>query len=100
MGGFDILSADSGDAALASLAQNGSVDLVLTDITMPGMDGFHLAAKIQEQHPGMPVVFMTGYAGDDEMFPAGSKVFRKPFAVMALLEYVRQCFPERCRSAS
>jgi putative two-component system response regulator len=58
---FKVLTADNAAAALDKLRGNG-VDIVLTDIRMPGMDGMELAGKIHELDPKIPVLIMTAYA--------------------------------------
>lgn len=59
--GCAVLSAASGQEALACLSDH-DVDLVLTDIVMPGMSGIELASRITEVRPNMPVVLATGYS--------------------------------------
>ena len=60
--GYDVREVDSGAAALQVL-RTGAVDLVLTDVWMPGMDGFALARAIQDdpQCAGVPVIFYTAH---------------------------------------
>ena len=62
-GGFTVLLASGGEEALA-LALRGDipVDLLLTDIVMPEMDGVELADRMEREHPGVRILFMTGYA--------------------------------------
>ncbi len=59
--GFDVLEADSGDAALSILQSSPSIRLLLTDIQLPGsLNGNTLATKARETLPDLPVIFMTG----------------------------------------
>ncbi len=58
---YKVITADNGAAALDCLSCT-DIDIVLTDIRMPGMDGLDLASKIHERHPGMPVLIMTAYS--------------------------------------
>lgn len=58
--GWDITVAESGPRALAIL-QEKPVDVVLSDIKMPDMDGLQLADELHRVYPGVPVVLMTGY---------------------------------------
>ncbi len=58
--GFELTTADGVDAALQSLAKN-PVDLVLTDLTMPGGSGLDLLRRVRESAPRLPVVVLTGY---------------------------------------
>ena len=52
----------TGERALAVLQETGSVDLLLTDIVMPGMSGRELANAIQKLRPDLPILYMTGYS--------------------------------------
>ncbi len=76
--------------------------LVLTDIAMPGMDGFELAAHVREARPGVPVLFMSGHhpggdidddsatddAGTDDAAIRTADVLAKPFTIDQLLRRV------------
>jgi CheY-like chemotaxis protein len=59
--GFGVLTASDGPEALRILGQ-GSVDLLFTDVVMPGMDGVELARQARQVRPGLKVLFGTGYA--------------------------------------
>ena len=59
--GFDVVEAESGDAALPVLQQDASIEVLLTDIQLPGaLDGRRLAQRARETQPDLPVLFMTG----------------------------------------
>lgn len=61
--GFEVLVARSGDEAIALWPNAEGFDVLLTDIVMPGkLQGTHLAKKLREARPDLPVVFMSGYA--------------------------------------
>jgi len=60
--GHTAIEAHSGAEALAKLASDIEVDVVLTDHAMPAMTGLQLARCIEEQYPGLPVILATGYA--------------------------------------
>ena len=63
--GFEIAgSCTNGEAALAQLNEH-SIDLLITDISMPAMDGITLAHKAREQHPDIHIIIVTGYADFD-----------------------------------
>lgn len=67
--GWEITVAESGAKALEILRQK-PVDLVLSDIKMPQMDGLQLAGELRRAYPGMPVVLMTGYPSVDSAVSA------------------------------
>src|SRR3954468_23761693 len=88
---YTVLEAESADAAVALLAKT-SVDLVVSDVRMPGtMDGFGLAAWLRAHRPGTPVLMMTGYSERTALaHPDAPPLWHKPFAFGQLLEYVNQ----------
>src|SRR5215471_5132373 len=59
--GFDVTTAESGEHAL-KLFEREAFDLVLSDITMPGMSGIDLFRRVRSQRPECPVVLMTAFA--------------------------------------
>ena len=62
---FEVLVAGDADEALAlAKANRDGIDVVVTDVVMPGMDGFELAAKLTAIHPTARILFLTGYAED------------------------------------
>ncbi|WP_430884786.1 sigma-54-dependent transcriptional regulator [Fusibacter sp. JL216-2] len=91
--GYSVLTASSGDLAL-NLIDRYAVDIVLTDIKMPGMDGMELLTKIKEKDPYIKVLLMTAFATLDtaiEALKAGaSDYIRKPFNIDEVLESVRK----------
>jgi PAS domain S-box-containing protein len=62
--GFDVVQADHGEAALALLDEGESVDLLVSDLSMPGMNGVALIHAAQLRRPRLPAILLTGYAGD------------------------------------
>lgn len=88
--GFTIL--DTGDPAEAlRLAAGTAIDLVLTDVVMPGMSGPELVARIRSRAPAMPVMFMSGFTGHSALDEtAGYPFIRKPFTPDALVRTVKQ----------
>jgi CheY-like chemotaxis protein len=78
----------------AYFARNGAIDLVVTDLVMPGGSGLQLAASIRELNPALPVIFMSGYsekvALDQGMILTGEIVLSKPFAAEQITRLIRQ----------
>lgn len=63
--GYNLLEASSGENAMRTGdAYPGSIDLLLTDVVMPGINGAQLADKLRERRPGINVIFMSGYTDD------------------------------------
>ena len=85
--GYQVLEAAGGAAALELLAQNPQVQLLLTDLVMPGMSGKELAERVGERRPDIRMVYMSGYI--DGGIPEGStpnvEFVAKPFTRAELL---------------
>ena len=81
VGGYAVRLASSGDEALGLV--DAEVDLLLSDLDLPGMDGRALAARVGEAVPGVRVLLMSGYVGRDD-----EDVLPKPFGIDVLLERV------------
>jgi CheY-like chemotaxis protein len=84
----------SGDEALALAEVTDRIDLLLTDMRMPGLQGRRLAEILSQSRPGMPVVFMTGFDEDTArgglQRPADARIVTKPFTSEALTRVVRE----------
>jgi signal transduction histidine kinase len=80
--GYGVLQAASGETALELLDQDGMIDVLLTDVVMPGMSGPELARRVRVSQPRLPIVFISGYAdpagitGDTLLHPLVRKPFR------------------------
>jgi len=61
--GHDVLEAGGGPEALSLLADGAEPDIVVTDYKMPRMDGAELSRRLQEAHPALPILIITGYTG-------------------------------------
>ncbi len=85
--GFRVLKAAGGQEALEILKSSHEVDLVITDIVMPDMDGTALAQKVLATHPEMPVLFISGFPNRLQSLEA--PVLAKPFTSAALIGKVR-----------
>jgi len=100
--GYTVLEAPDGAAALALVdgaAGGRHIDLLLTDVIMPGMSGRELAAQLNARRPNLRVLFMSGYTDDavvrHGMLEPGLAYLEKPFRPMALLRKVRSVLRER-----
>jgi len=81
---------ESADAALKLLADGTKIDLVFSDIVMPGtIDGVGLASEIRSQYPHLPVVLTTGYSEAARAAPADLRILRKPFDSDALRGFIQ-----------
>lgn len=90
-----VLDAASGDQALAVARRHvGPIDLLLADITMPGLSGPALAVRVRELRPRLPVVYMSAhepsYLVDRGVVEAGALLLRKPFDEGSLVEVLRE----------
>jgi PAS domain S-box-containing protein len=93
--GYTVLAARDGSEALSLSAQHaGPIQLLLTDVVMPGMSGPELARHLVGRRPGMPVLYMSGYApealGEPGALAADSALLAKPFTAAALIDGVRR----------
>jgi signal transduction histidine kinase len=91
--GYRTIEAAHGDAALRFLQGEGRIDMLVSDVGLPGMNGRQLAELARSARPGLPVLLMTGYAaavqGNEEL-PAGCGLLPKPFAIATLAGKVRE----------
>ena len=88
--GYNVLFAHSADAALQLLGSGEAVDLVFTDVVMPGdLDGVALARRVREEYPDIAVLLTTGYARAADTQGAGFPLLRKPYRSSTLARAVR-----------
>ena len=93
--GYTVLTAASADEALAVVrTHSGVIDLLLTDVILPGTDGPGVAAMVRKERPGIRVLFMSGYTDDAVEQRAvdggGDRLIHKPFSAAELYEQVRR----------
>ena len=93
--GYTVLSCADGQAALvASRTFSGTIDLVVTDLVMPMMNGRHLAAELRRKRSGLPVLFMSGYSESTLQNLSGplpgEELLDKPFLPDDLIKKVRE----------
>ena len=92
--GYAVLEAGNGAAALAAYEKNAhKIDMVLTDVVMPQMNGFELGRRLESADPDLKILYMSGYR-DNAFGGAGGqppKAFlHKPFTPDVLLAKVRE----------
>jgi PAS domain S-box-containing protein len=90
-GGWTVLEAEAPADALAIAASDSQpIDLLLTDVVLPGINGSDLAERLRALRPGLPVLFMSGYAPEEIVasgaLPIGAQLLPKPFIPAALRE--------------
>jgi PAS domain S-box-containing protein len=98
--GYTIVEAGDAQQAMKLINEVGKIDLLLTDVGLPnGMNGRQLADAILQATPGLPVIFITGYAEKsvlhDGDLGAGMRVMTKPFATEKLAQLVRDVLSPR-----
>lgn len=94
--GYNVLTAGDGEAALASSRTfDGVIDVLLTDVVMPRMQGTELADALRLQRPDVVVVYMTGYAKEAfrERGVRPIALVEKPVSEETLLDVIRSFLP-------
>jgi signal transduction histidine kinase len=92
--GYAVLTAPNGEAALELLGRNPEpVDLVVCDLVMPVMNGYELGVRLASIAPGLPMLYMSGYVGQDAalrgLLPPNAPFIQKPFTPDGLGTSVR-----------
>jgi len=96
--GYRVLPAASAKEALALAADAGTIDLLLTDASMPGSSGLTLAKMLLATRPDLPVIIMSGYSEemlDTTGLPASISILRKPFTPSELRARIRETLDRR-----
>jgi two-component system, cell cycle sensor histidine kinase and response regulator CckA len=94
--GYDVLAANNGPAAIAVFEKNAhKIDLLLTDVVMPQMNGFELGRTLAERNPALKVLYMSGYRENISETNPPLSLLSKPFTPDALLEKVREVLDAR-----
>jgi len=92
--GYAVMSAGDGAEALALLRRSPRIDILVSDLTMPGIDGLALIRESQALRPGLPAILLTGYAGDGAALAIGGAIagtfslLRKPIAGVQLVDRI------------
>jgi PAS domain S-box-containing protein len=97
--GYSIIEAQDGSAALELTASHqGTIELVLTDVVMPGLSGPELVLRMMKSHPETRFLYMSGYTGElvtDHGLAKGVALLEKPFTRAALLTTIGEALRER-----
>src|SRR5882762_9195827 len=94
--GYTVLEAGNGIEAIEMIeSRGGDVDLVVSDVVMPEMDGPTLAKELRTRNPNLKIIFVSGYAEDafEKHMPEGSGTFHflpKPFTLKQLVAAVKE----------
>jgi two-component system cell cycle sensor histidine kinase/response regulator CckA len=93
--GYQVLEANDGFEALRLAKElDGTLNLLVTDVIMPGMNGKELASKLKESRPNLKVLFMSGYSGEmiarHGVLEPGVALIEKPVSSISLAQKVRQ----------
>ena len=86
--GYRVIEASQSEEALERLADEPPVDVLLTDINMPGLDGVALAHRLADRYPGLKLILTSGRYFGAEDLPPGALFLPKPFTARQLLRIV------------
>jgi PAS domain S-box-containing protein len=101
--GYHALEAADGPAALRILQSAQRIDLLVSDIGLPGLNGRQLADAGRERRPNLKILFMTGYAEDaagKSFLAPGMEIITKPFATDVLAKKIREMIENKARTWS
>ena len=95
MSGYSVLEAPDGQAALELASMHrGSIDLLMTDVVMPGLNGRELAERMNQIRPGIKILYMSGYTdqaiGRRGILESEAALLQKPFTLAALTSKLRE----------
>jgi two-component system cell cycle sensor histidine kinase/response regulator CckA len=90
--GYQVVDAESSEQAMRMMESHPRLDLLLTDIVMPEVDGCELAEQMRRKQPELKVLFMSGFepARLRSAVMQGTEFLQKPFRITDLLDRVRQ----------
>ena len=91
--GYTVITADNGEDALQVLAKGEPIDLLISDVVMPGMDGPTMVREARESRPELKILFMSGYAEEQlrkSIDIENVNFLPKPFSVTELAEAARR----------
>jgi two-component system cell cycle sensor histidine kinase/response regulator CckA len=91
--GYEVVEAPDGEAGLERFDARNDIDLVLSDVMMPKLDGVSMVRALRERRPTLPVLFMSAYTGNDRPVLDGDDLrllLSKPFTPDVLIARVQQ----------
>jgi hypothetical protein len=92
--GYRVVEAQNGESGVAAAAKHeGKIDLVITDVVMPGMGGRELVKQLALTRPETKVLFLSGYTEEaisEGTIESGAAFLQKPFTLQALSRKVRE----------
>jgi two-component system cell cycle sensor histidine kinase/response regulator CckA len=88
-GGYDVVAVEGPLEAIAVMNARSDINIVLTDVVMPRMNGYDLATEVKTIAPHARVVFMSGYAQDAIRQPVTDAFLAKPFTAESLTHVIR-----------
>ena len=93
--GYKVVEAENGEAGLAAAANHeGKIDMVITDVVMPGMGGRELVKHLAETRPETKILYLSGYTEDaivnEGTIESGTAFLQKPFTLQNLSRKVRE----------
>lgn len=99
--GHEVLAFRDGEDALPAFG-SGQIDILISDLVMPGMNGIELARHARKLEPDIPVIFITGFSAVAmealDTVDGVSKVLSKPFHLNSLVDAVRNALDDRAIS--
>lgn len=100
--GYEVVSAGDADGAIGALATSAGIDLVMTDVLMPGeLDGVGLAARVRERWPGLPILFASGdSANAARAIALGAPHLTKPYVLAELERKLGEALARTPRTAA
>lgn len=101
--GYDVIEANSGETALELLEKHeGALDLMVTDVIMPGIDGPELARQVLQDRPDLPIVFVSGFTEDrfKQEFGDNASFLPKPFTLQQLAEKIKDVLDQQTKKAA
>jgi two-component system cell cycle sensor histidine kinase/response regulator CckA len=97
--GYELFFADDGDEALKIIRKKGPVDMVMTDVIMPNMNGRQLADIVLRDYPGVKIIFMSGYTDEtitqQGVLTAGDILIQKPLSPAKLTKRLREILDQK-----